>query len=97
MTLTTHLETHNFFQALSSVQAQTGVLALQNQAGGVRLCLHLRDANIQAVFFNGRPLRCGEDLRKGLSIAVSELLAQAPQPAAPKGFLQQMWQRFVHA
>lgn len=119
---TAQFHSRDFSEVLSDVRAETGILALRNLASNVRVCLHLSNEKVQAVFVNGRPMRCAQearcmlieqfsqptktiqfeaaeqaDLRKGLSICVDELLADAPEDCGckAKGFLQKMWRRFA--
>ena len=81
MTLAGNFHNQDFSQALSSVKAQTGILAMKNLASEARMCLHLSNERVQAVFVNGRPLRCGEEAR-------CLLLRQFSEPAGSIQFEQ---------
>ncbi|GHG07225.1 hypothetical protein GCM10017783_19720 [Deinococcus piscis] len=81
MTLAGTFHNQDFSQALSSVKAQTGILALKNLASEARMCLHLSNARVQAVFVNGRPLRCSDEARR-------LLLRQFSEPASSIQFEQ---------
>lgn len=72
MTLASRFHNQDFSEVLSSLRTQTGILALHNLANGARMCLHLRDARVQAVFVNGRPLRCSAEARRLLMRQFSE-------------------------
>ncbi|WP_261663121.1 hypothetical protein [Deinococcus sp. Marseille-Q6407] len=72
MTLVGNFQHQNFSEALSNVKAQTGILAFTNLASRARLCVHLSESRVQAVFVNGRPLRCGEEAHRLLCRQFSE-------------------------
>lgn len=63
MTLASNFHNQNFCQVLTSVKTHTGILALRNLAQEARLCLHVNNCRIQAVFLNGRPVRSSEEAR----------------------------------
>ena len=90
MTIAQPFHTRDFSEVLSDVKTQTGILALRDLASNARLCLHLSNERVQAVFVNGRPLRCTEEARCLLmqqfsAPAVSMQFEEAPQADLRKG------------